>query len=318
MARAKAKVAAPPPPPITPRPAPPNPADVKAQYGFVAQLASQVPEINSILDRATRESWTSDRFSMEVANTSWWKTTPNETRQWIIQQIADPATANQALGDGANQVKTLAAQLGFTNNVTDDATARDIWLYSKLHGFNDTQTKSRIYELIAPRTNAYSDISGEYGAVLNQMRELSANYGYAMTPGGDAELKAWAQSNAGQAGGGSGPIAGWESKMKNFAVTKYAGFADRIRGGETVKDIAEPFVQSYQKLLEQPPTQGFRDPMIEKALQGQLVDGKATTPTIWQFEQQMRSDPRWAVTQNARQSVAQTLNAIGKTFGMVG
>lgn len=303
--------------PITPRPDPPKPEDVKAQYGFVALLAQAVPELSAVLDRATRESWTTDRFSMEVANTNWWKTTPSGQRQWITEQISDPATANMQMIDGASVITAKAAQMGFYSNVFGAQEAQQFWVYAKVHGLSDDQLKGYLFNTLAPRTAGMPDISGEYGNLLNQMREVSAKYGYAQTPETEQELRGWA-SGMGENGGTTGPLAGWQSKMKNFAATKYAAYADRIKAGETVSDIAQPYVQSYQKLLEQSPGDGFRDPMIEKALQGQMVDGKAVTPTIWQFEQQVRGDPRWAMTQNARQSVAQTVSAIGKTFGMVG
>lgn len=303
--------------PITPRPAPPKPEDVKAQYGFVAMLAQAIPELNSILDRATRESWTTDRFTMEVANSNWFKTTPDGQRQWITQQISDPATANMQMIDGASQITAKAAQMGFYGNVFGAQEAQQFWVYAKVHGLNDDQLKGYLFNTLAPRTADMPDISGEYGNLLNQMRQVSAKYGYAQTPETEAELRGWA-SGMGQNGGTTGPLAGWTSKMQNFATVKYSAYADRIKAGETVQDIAQPFVQSYQKLLEQSPGEGFRDPLIERAIQGQVVDGKPVVPALWQFEQQIRDDPRWATTQNARQTTAQTLQAIGKTFGMVG
>jgi hypothetical protein len=303
--------------PITPRPDPPKPEDVKAQYGFVALLAKAVPEINAILDKATRESWTGDRFSMEIANTSWWKSTPAEQRQWITQQISDPASAARALETGGNLIATMGHQLGFYGNVLSPQTAQDIWLFTKLHGFNETQTRAYMFNTLKGATDKIQDIGGDYGQVLNSMRTVAANYGYDLGPNGETELRDWA-AGVMQAGQGADAASGWESKMKNFAATKYAAYADRIKAGETVKDIAEPYVQSYSKLLEQVPGQGFRDPLIEKALQGQLVDGKAITQNVWQFEQSLRQDPRWGFTQNAREDAAKTATSIGKAFGMIG
>src|SRR5207249_4075180 len=105
------------------------------------------------------------------------------------------------------------------------------WLFSKLHGFNDAQTRAYLFNQMKPATDNISDISGQYGQVINQMRTLAADYGYDTGPNGETELRNWAGAVM-QAGTGANTVSGWESKMKHFAETKYAAFADRIKAGE--------------------------------------------------------------------------------------
>ena len=306
--------------PITYRPDPPKPEDIRAQYGFVATLARQVPEINSLLDRATRENWTTDRFSMEVANTGWWKTTDNPTRQWIVQQVADPATARQEKQAGGQLVAAMGKELGFYGNVLGPQEAEDMWLYSRLHGFSERQTRAYMFGVLKSRTDGIHDISGEYGQVINQMRTLAGQYGYDVRDEG--ELRNWAGEVMG-AGTGANTVDGWKSKMQSFAKVKYAAFADQIDAGQTVQDIAAPYVQAYREVLEQDPSKGFLDPTIDRALQS----GAPSTPEqkvargavpLWEFKEGLRRDPRWGQTANAREAVGGTLTALGKMFGKVG
>lgn len=41
----------------------------------------------------------------------------------------------------------------------------------------------------------------------------------------------------------------------------------------------------------------------------------ATSTPLWQFEQQVRNDPRWDQTDNAKQSAASLVMQIGKAWG---
>jgi hypothetical protein len=59
------------------------------------------------------------------------------------------------------------------------------------------------------------------------------------------------------------------------------------------------------------------DPSINRALTNLGQDSKPALQPLWQFEQEMRKDPRWGNTQNARQSLDSTANTILKSFGLV-
>lgn len=297
--------------PITPRPEPPKPEDVKAQYGFVALLAQSVPELSGLLDRATRESWTADRFSMEVANTGWWKTTPAGTRQWITQQIADPATAAQQLDIGGNSILQKAREVGV--NLTFEQ-ARAAWVKSKTLDLNEQGLVGLIFSVANPTPDAITQAGGRLGQVTNEMYKLANDYGYS-SPDLLNEINLHAREI--MFGGGDVNTEKWRSKMINYAQRAFSPWAEQIRGGETVADIAKPYQDSYRKILEVNDVP-MTDKLIQQALQGKSSEKGPLAPTVWEFEQGLRKDARWATTQNARQSTASVLEAIGRTFGMVG
>lgn len=292
-------------------------ANLKASYGFVAALAAKVPEIRVLMQRAVREKWTSQRFQMAVAGTKWWKRTPAQTRQWITQQASDPASANRNLITGANKVALIAGTLGLSKGMTN-AIARDIWLDGQLAGYDEQQMRGLIFDRLTGRV-ASGDIGGEFGSLINQAKEMAGAYDYR-----PADLDRQARDAAGfglhygdesQAG-----LSAWETKLKNYAKAKYGAFADRIDAGETVRDIAQPYIDVYGQILEvNPQDVGLDDKLLQKALQGVTEAGKppAAQP-VWQFEQELRKDPRWAKTNNANQAAASVLTKIGETFGMIG
>lgn len=298
--------------PITPRPEPPKPEDVQAQYGFVALLARQIPELSAVLQRATGEKWTAERFSMEVANTNWWKTTPNGQRQWITQQIADPATAAKTIEVGANSILQRAIEMGVS--LTPDQ-AREVWVQSKILGdLDEKNLVGIIYAKANPSADSLTQAGGKLGQITNEMLKLANDYGYRASNVMD-EVNSHAREI--MFGGGAGTTEKWRSKMINYAMRKYAPYAEQIRGGETIADIAQPYRDSYRKILETNDVSMF-DPLIDRALQGVNTDKGPVGQTVWEFEKGLRQDPRWGYTQNARETAAQTATAIGKAFGMIG
>lgn len=91
----------------------------------------------------------------------------------------------------------------------------------------------------------------------------------------------------------------------------------------TVQDIADPYIQTMANLLEvNPDTLSLQTPLIKKALQGTVTttNGKSTASStpLWQFEQEVRKDPRWWNTSNAHSQVAGFLTQLGQDWGFLG
>ena len=109
------------------------------------------------------------------------------------------------------------------------------------------------------------------------------------------------------------------NQIKNDAIGKYTGFGGLLDKGMTMSQIADPYVQSMQRILETTDVDWTKDPTIQKAL-GTTIgpDGTSQATPLWQFEQGLRSDPRWAYTNNARDYVNGVIHQIGRDFGMVG
>lgn len=296
----------------------PTAADIKAQYGFVTALARAIPEIGGLMKKAVAQKWTAERFQMEVANTKWWKATPAPSRQWITQKLADPASATQALQAGGSNVAAVAGGLGLP---IGGAKAQQIWLYGQLHGYDEQAMRGLIFRNLQNSGGLPGDdaASGEYGSLLGQARELAAAYGY--NPRDLAnQVRAAAGSGLQFGDTGQDALASWQQKLKNYAKSKYAAFADRIDQGETVMDIAQPYIDTYAQTLELNPQDiSLDDKYVQKALQGQSQAGKPpAAQAVWQFQQELRKDERWGYTTNAKQAAAEAATVIGRAFGMVG
>jgi hypothetical protein len=297
----------------------PTPEDIKAQYGFVAMLAQAVPEIGKLMQQAVSQKWTAERFQMAVAATSWWKRTPAPTRQWITQNVADPASAARTMKTGGDEVSVMASKFGYSG--IPQSTYERIWLEGQLAGYDDAMMQQWTWNALYKygRANGQVPTGGEFGARLQQGRELAMAYGY--TPedlDGQVAAAMGTAMSAGQTGDAG--MADWMNKLKNYAKSKYAPFADRLDAGETVRDIAQPYIDMYSQTLEvNPQDVGLDDKYIQRWLQGKSEAGKPPASTaVWQAQEDLRKDTRWGFTQNARQSAAEAATVIGKSFGMIG
>jgi len=88
----------------------------------------------------------------------------------------------------------------------------------------------------------------------------------------------------------------------------------------TVRQIAAPYMQSYSNLLEVPEDAiDLEDQVVQQALQGS-PGGPNQPPqmkSVYQFERDLRKDPRWARTKNARESATSAVMSIGRDWGLV-
>jgi hypothetical protein len=111
-------------------------------------------------------------------------------------------------------------------------------------------------------------------------------------------------------------LEGYKKIIRDHAMTQYAGFADQLNKGMTVRQIADPYVQQMSNILEISPENidYSKDGAIQQALG---AGGNQQPKSMWQFQQDLRKDPRWQYTNNARDSVTSIAHGILKDFGVM-
>ena len=108
-----------------------------------------------------------------------------------------------------------------------------------------------------------------------------------------------------------------KSQILNKAKASFPQWTKQLEGGQTVADIASPYLQSMSEILELPPgSVNLFDTTVKKALNytnpGTLA--KEAKP-LWQFENELRADPRWRKTKNAQDSLFQVGHQVLADFG---
>lgn len=104
--------------------------------------------------------------------------------------------------------------------------------------------------------------------------------------------------------------------IRESAANAFPALGDKIKQGIDLKTLADPYIQSMSNILEIPDTGiDLFDPKIRSAMAFTTPDGKVGTKSIYDFEKELRQDPRWQYTNNARQQAANIATTVLKDFG---
>lgn len=279
--------------------------ELAAEYGFVGALATTIPEVGQILVQAANEQWTPERFQKGVQDSTWWKSSTEQRRQWQTLYATDPATFTNNWSLAADKVNYMASEMGYAPD------ARTSWDFATAvieNGWDDDQIRRKIAQTMPPVLRD-GQARGEVGDISAQLTLLAGDYGIPMTPDE-------ANKQAANILSGTGEVLDYELYWRQDAKKKYAHLAPALDAGRTLRDIADPFIAQMAQTLELNPTDlNLQDRNIQKALDSVNADGTHSTQPLWQFERALKDDARWDKTINARNESYDLLSQIGKDFG---
>lgn len=95
---------------------------------------------------------------------------------------------------------------------------------------------------------------------------------------------------------------------RDYLAGMFPAWADRINDGFDPEIIFQPYKDTASRLLEVENV-GFDDPLLRSALQN------PEQVSLYDFEKQIRNDPRWQYTDNAFQTYASAGQRIASMFG---
>ncbi len=281
--------------------------ELAEQYGFVDALFDSNPELKKLFNRAVKGQWTTGKFQAELRDTKWWKTHSQSERKYLTDRYGDPATAKQNLNQAFIQVRQLAGQLGI---VETPALLKKMntWAYNVVaKGWNDSQLRYEIGKFVSFKGDKWQ---GQAGEVQEALHAYAYNMGVQMS--GD-----WYANNVRSIIRGVATQQDMEDVIRRQAKATYSQWSKQIDAGQTVADIASPYLQSMAQILELPSGSiNLFDGSIKKALQYKDPQtGANTIKPLWQFENELRSDPRWKKTKNAQDSLMQVAHQVLADFG---
>jgi hypothetical protein len=281
-------------------------SEMAASYGYTLAFFNSNPELKSLLSRATSANYSVARFVAELQNTNWFRTSSESFRKYQALKSGDPATFASQLNALAAHIWNAGGEMGATLDAT---TVNQLSHQAMQLGWNEDQLKRVLNTMVTAVDGHYT---GMAGVAEKQFQGLADDYGVTISPD---TLRDWVRRTS---LGVDDPRA-TELRIQQMAMSKYTALKDRIAAGETVRQIADPYIQSYSKLLETAPESvGLNDNMIQRALTARDPKGQPTTQTLYDFENSVRNDPRWAKTKNAQDSMSATASKILQTFGLMG
>lgn len=281
-------------------------ATLAAQYGFAMAILNGNAELKSLFQQAVAQTWSPDRFTAAVRNTEWFKATSENRRNIQTLKVSDPASYQERLNRQVAQLQIMAGEMGATFASEDQL--RSTAEHFLLNAYDDNQIRQALVDYVG-----YTDgrLLGQAGQWETDLRSYADKMG--VTLSNDTIL-----SYVRNAESGKSTIDDAKKMIANTSASAYPAFAERIRAGETVADVADPYRQTMASLLEvNPESVTIKDPTIQKALQSADKDGKPVLQTLYDFGNTIRQDSRWLKTKNAQDQAMSVTNGILRSFGVI-
>jgi len=285
--------------------------DLAAKYGYSMVFFKHDPELWALVNKAIKSPggpWTPEEFQAQLKNTKWFKIHAASDREWRALQRVDPATANARMAQTKTRIVQMAKQQGIT---IDPKRLKDMVWRINAYAWDDNQVASALAAEMKFDPKKVDSYEGMMASNAAAIKKHAADFGI---PVSDASAFALMKDLVGRNTSEEGII----EYVKKQAKIKYAGLADDIDAGLTVKQYADPFLQTQAKLLEVDPADvHLDDPRIAAALQNR--DPKTNKPaamSLFDFEKSVKADSRWMKTKNARDELMDGTRQILSDWGL--
>lgn len=263
------------------------------------------PSLKKLFDRAVKHTYTPARFIAELRQTKWFRSNSDAMRNYEVLKRTDPRTYEAKLNQTMASVRDMSTQLGSRlGNSALKHIAENVMRY----GWNDAQIRDTLSQSI--KLSGGGQYGGQAAVNADTLQKLAYNNGVKI---GKDQLNTWLQRM-----GAGEDISGFENYVQKMAMSAFPGFQKELTAGMSVRDLADPYIQSMAQTLElNSQDLDLFDPTIRQALNAKDAEGKIGMKPLWQFETELRKDPRWFQTKNSQD----TLNGIGhgllQQFGLM-
>lgn len=274
-------------------------------YDWAYSLLKSDPELWKVFQQAIKGEWTREKFIAEIRRTTWYKNHSESWRQTEALKHSDPETWRLRVRTIYNNITQLAGQMGLRLSWQ---TMWDIAEDALAFGWDNAKLRSVLAKHLKRGVGGYY---GEAGEAEDQLRQYAFQMGVKID---DGALHGWLKGIL----MGTRTVEDYKGWLQQQAISAFPALADQIKGGMTVRQIASPYFEAMSRLLEiNGDALDLTDPTIRGALSAVNKEtGKAELKPLWEFENELRKDPRWLKTNNARQSINSTARTIGQMWGV--
>lgn len=282
-----------------------NEAELAARYGFAMAVINSHPDLRNLFNRAVAETWTPERFQAELRNTSWFQANSENARNYEVLKAADPATFKARLDQVRTRMQMMAAELGALIPAGEVENLANLFFK---FGYDDNQIRQTLVKYVQ-----FTDgrMLGQAGQWERELREYAAKMGVRLS---DQAIEEQVRN----AVAGKQTFQDALSWVQQTAASAMPHLAERFAAGDTLETVADPYKQTMAQLLELNPQQiDVFDPTIRAALTHRDENGNTALRTLYDFENDLRKDPRWLKTKNAQDAAMATTNRVLRDMGLI-
>ncbi|MDP9611548.1 C40 family peptidase [Streptomyces demainii] len=254
-------------------------------YGMSYAFFKSQPSLMKLLKQAVGGQWTPEKFQAEVKNSSWWKKTSSTARQAQILQKTDPATYKAQMEAARVAARQMAVKMGA---ILPDSKVVQLAKNMVHLGWQDAQVANFLGQYVKFGKN--HTLGGVAGQAAKAIKNEAYNLGLSVT-------EQSILNNAQYLVRGLTTMEKIQASMREHAAGLYPAFADQLKAGATMKDIAQPYVQVLAEELNLPETDvDVFNPKIKQAINRVDAKGQPAPMDLGTFTQLVRNDPLWRRT----------------------
>ena len=289
----------------------PNSASLNENYGLAASFLESDPELANLYSQAVAGTWSTDQFQAALQQTSWWQTNSDSARKLLVEKQTNPAQYQQDLANKIPELQEQATKLGVHLSPSGMNTLASMALMLNMNPAAIDAYMGKYLEL-----NQQGHFLGYAGQVELGIREYARDMGVPLTD--DYVDRAVTGIIS-----GTDSLGNHRANIQTLAEQAFPAYAPLIKDGVSVGQIAAPYLAAQSKIWETDPNKiDLFDPTLRGALTKTITTspdqpGEPAQVPLYEFEKQLRSDPRWLKTNNARESVSATAKQVLGNMGLI-
>lgn len=254
-------------------------------YGMSYAFFKSQPELMKLLKGAVAEQWSPDRFQAEVKNSGWWKKNSDTARQAQVLQKTDPATYKASMEAARVAARQMAVKSGaiLSDKNVEKLAKNMVW-----YGWEEAQVTNFLGQYV----NFAKDhtLGGLAGQAAKAIKDEAYRNGVAVT-------EQSVLNNAQYLVRGLTSMEKIQASLREQSAGLYPAFADQIKAGASIQDLAQPYIQVVAQELGIPETDvNVYSPKVKQALNRANGKGEAEAMDLHDFTQLVRNDPAWRKT----------------------
>ena len=217
--------------------------------------------------------------------------------------MADPEDYERGLEITRQEIQRLASVYGIILSEEDlNKIAEDV----RLNALTDLEIQERFGPILQQQIGG--DLGGQAAEFQREIGQWASSNGLQMNQDSLFEyVKAGVE--------GRSSLEDIKNDLRrDYLAGMYPAYAQRIMQGYDPSVIFQPFLQTASRMLEVPDI-GFNDPLMKSALQATDDAGNPVQTSLYEFEKQIRNDPRWQYTDDAYETYASAGMRIASMFG---
>ncbi len=292
-----------------------------AWVGYLESTFKTLPkeykaQIDKLFTSARAENWTEGTFTEALKQTKWWQETLPSLRSFFIEthdprnaatfaekmgiQTANVAASLEKLGIRAQQIDPV------TGKVVDNAkTIQGIAMEAVKNGWTEVQTLQHLGD----NAQLLFTGGGTIGSSVDNIKKQALNYGINID---NNYLDTIQRSLLDPTDGRDTQY--YLNEMKSQAMDLYKPFASSIKEGRSLYEVTNSYRNQMATLLEVDSSN-----LTWKDLMSKVVDPTTgNARTFADFNKQVKKDPLWQYTKNAKETYSNTALDLMKQFGFMG